>query len=581
MTDFLNNIVTVIAKVIVIPLVAVTSWAGIDIGHNVSLAPLNRNMAVLERQVEQALGQIQGKISLGTFQPSGSGTYRLASSIGTTNTTIRLSSFTEPKSELPYTMTILGSDTGFGTLEPQSPTRSEFVKFTGITQNSDGSATLTGVTRGLPRSNTRAGCTGSTTLAASHGAQSLFILSDSPCFFNEYAIKQNDETITGSWLFPAPVENLNPATKAYVDTVLTGTTTISTDKLVVAGTAGETVAAGNLVYLKTSDGRWWKIDTDDTSTTFDAVFGISQGAGTAGSAISGGVLLSGLDANQSGLVAGANYFASSTAGGLGFATTSLSVGKARTTSSIYVSPVFTRANEYGPNNFTGINTFSTTTATSTMIGSFPAWQIGKQIRVFTATSTFTPPSGISVVTVHVVGAGGGGGGGASSGANNSSGGGGGGGATCIKNVDVSATTSITVAVGAAGTGGANTGTSGTTGGTSYFGSLTLCSATGGTGGTGVGGSGGSGSGGNGGTATGGDVNVAGAGGGAGVGGAANTGAGGNGGSSMFGGGSSGSSGGGASPIAGYGGGGGGSTATTGTGGRAGADGAAGVVIVTW
>lgn len=152
------------------------------------------------------------------FNPSGGGTYRLGQSIGTSDSTIRLSSFKEPVSSIPYTMTYLGSSKGYGTISPQSSI-SEFISFTGITQNSDGSATLTGVTRGLSRTPAGSACVASTTLATAHPGQSIFILSNSPCFYSEYAIKQNNETIPGNWTFSgqatfstAPISTSNSTT---------------------------------------------------------------------------------------------------------------------------------------------------------------------------------------------------------------------------------------------------------------------------------------------------------------------------------------------------------------------------------
>jgi hypothetical protein len=124
-------------------------------------------------------------------------------------------------------MTYLGSVIGYGTLDPQS-SNSEFISFTGITQNTDGSATLTGVTRGLTRTPQGGYCTASTTLAQAHSGQSIFIsTSDSPCFFAEYAVKRNDESITGLWHFNSflPTTSITPtttiqfATKGYVDSV--------------------------------------------------------------------------------------------------------------------------------------------------------------------------------------------------------------------------------------------------------------------------------------------------------------------------------------------------------------------------
>lgn len=136
--------------------------------------------------------------AFGAFSPVAGGTYRLKTSIGTSDTTIILSAFTEPITGNPLTMTSLASDIGYATLDPQSSTRKEFISFTGITQNGDGSATLTGVSRGL---GFQSPFTASSTLRKSHPGQSIFILSDSPQLFNEYAIKRNNETITGQWTF--------------------------------------------------------------------------------------------------------------------------------------------------------------------------------------------------------------------------------------------------------------------------------------------------------------------------------------------------------------------------------------------
>lgn len=121
----------------------------------------------------------------GSFSPTGGGTYNLASSVGPNDTTIRLQSFNEPVSGIPYTMNYLGSTIEYGTLAPQT-NHSEFITFNGITPNSDGSVTLTGVIRGISRTPGTGGCVASSTLAQSHSAQEIFILSNSPCFYSNY-----------------------------------------------------------------------------------------------------------------------------------------------------------------------------------------------------------------------------------------------------------------------------------------------------------------------------------------------------------------------------------------------------------
>lgn len=74
------------------------------------------------------------------FQLAGSG-------ITSTATTIVLKSFKLVDGTTNITMTDVGL-IGFMTLEPGS-SREEQIKFTGVTQNADGTATLTGVTRGI------------------------------------------------------------------------------------------------------------------------------------------------------------------------------------------------------------------------------------------------------------------------------------------------------------------------------------------------------------------------------------------------------------------------------------------------
>lgn len=131
------------------------------------------------------------------YNPTGGGTYRLQTSIATTDSTLRLTSFKEPVSGLNYTMSYLNSSIEYATIEPQSNNR-EFVSFTGITQNSDGSATLTGVARGLSPSYP---FTASSTFQLAHSAQSIFILSNPPQLYNNFANISNAQTITGIWTF--------------------------------------------------------------------------------------------------------------------------------------------------------------------------------------------------------------------------------------------------------------------------------------------------------------------------------------------------------------------------------------------
>lgn len=135
--------------------------------------------------------------SFGAFNSTGGTTYNLQSSVSSTQTTVTLTSFTEPVSNIPYTMSYLNTDIVYATINPET-TRSEFISFTGITQNTNGSATLTGVVRGLERSYP---FVASTTMALAFPGQTRLILSSPPQFFNEYAARRNSQVISGQWQF--------------------------------------------------------------------------------------------------------------------------------------------------------------------------------------------------------------------------------------------------------------------------------------------------------------------------------------------------------------------------------------------
>ena len=163
------------------------------------------------------------------FNPFAAQTYTLASSIGSFDTTIILSSFLEPVTNTPYTMALINSQIVYATIAPKT-TSSEFISFTGITQNGNGTASLTGVTRGLAK---KYPFTESTSYKVPHSGQSQFIISDAPQLFNEYVTLHNAETIDGAKTFtgandftggtitvPTPSTNSQAATKLYVDTAV-------------------------------------------------------------------------------------------------------------------------------------------------------------------------------------------------------------------------------------------------------------------------------------------------------------------------------------------------------------------------
>lgn len=180
----MNTLDKILIGIAIVVLGGVSSWSAYTIYHPQNLA--------------------------GSFNPTGAGTYLTQNSLSASQTTITISAstpFNEPASNIPYTMAYLNSNIEYGTLNPASGQpgidNSEFIAFTGITQNTNGTATLTGVTRGLARTPGTGGCVASSTLAHAYPSQTKFILSNSPCFYSQYAVKQNNETILGGWVFPS------------------------------------------------------------------------------------------------------------------------------------------------------------------------------------------------------------------------------------------------------------------------------------------------------------------------------------------------------------------------------------------
>lgn len=172
--------------------------------------------------------------------------------------------------------------------------------------------------------------------------------SNPPQLLNHTVRTIGDQTVAGVKTFsslPAttagnPVNDNDLARKGYVDGIVAGT--FPANRIVVSGTAGATVAAGNLIYLDTSDGEWKLCDADTAATVENVLLGIAQGAGTDGNAITNGVLIRGYDGNQTGLTANAVYYAGNTAGAISNSpgTTEVTIGFSLSTTEIYFSPGF-------------------------------------------------------------------------------------------------------------------------------------------------------------------------------------------------------------------------------------------------
>lgn len=271
-----------------------------------------------------------------TFETFGATTYVLASSIGSTDTTIVLSSFKEPVTNTPYTMALLNTDIVYATIAPKT-TNSEFISFTGITQNADGTATLTGVTRGLAK---KYPFTADSSYRLPHSGQTQFIISDAPQVFNQYGALQNDEAITGYWTGPDPLTAQGLATMQYVLDVVNGGA-VTFDAIVEQGIAGTTIAAGDLLVFDQDNNEWMLADATDIDRTYNCKMGIAMGSGTNGNTITDGVLTRGFY-TTSGLTKGDMQYVSDTAGD--WANTSgtyvRAIGLAVSTTQMYFDPDF-------------------------------------------------------------------------------------------------------------------------------------------------------------------------------------------------------------------------------------------------
>lgn len=296
---------------------------------------------------------------------------------------------------------------GYGTIEPNT-TNEDSITFTGITQNADGTATLTGV----ESVGFTSPYTASSGLRLSHAGSVPFIITNTSAFQAGYANKSNDETITGYWKVPDPVGSTDIANKEYVIAVASGGT-VSFEKVVVAGTAGENLTAGNLVYLKTSDSKWWKVDADLTATIDNVKLGIAVSSTSANAAITSGVQVSGLY-TTTGLTANSLYYASNTAGAISTSAGTLSkvIGQAISTTQLIFDPQYYTTSTSDPTAFVttsagagdagkGVKTNASGLVDSSFLGGIVAKNGSTTYNVATASGNQTIAHGLGKLPIIV------------------------------------------------------------------------------------------------------------------------------------------------------------------------------------
>lgn len=224
-------------------------------------------------------------------------------------------------------------DIGYGTIEPGSNSFEEQISFTGITQNSNGTATLTGV-KSVEFAQPFLETSG---LSKTHAGSTVFVISNTSSFTSSYANKNNAEIITANWQVPDPVGSLDIANKEYVLSVVNGGS-VSFDQEIVAGTSGEALTSGNIVYLK-NDGKWWKASASAAGTCLNVQLGVAQASVLVNVAVN--VLVTGMDKKQSGMVTGTTYYLQNIGGTIGTSagTISVDVGEAISASNLLFQPL--------------------------------------------------------------------------------------------------------------------------------------------------------------------------------------------------------------------------------------------------
>ncbi len=416
------------------------------------------------------------------YKVAGLGTYTLASSISSTATSITLTSFTVPVTGTNITMASMATDIAYGTIAPGTST-AEFISFTGITQNADGTATLTGVTRGLNKQSPYAT---SSSFKQPHAGQTKFILSNSPNLYDEFSIIENAETITGKKTFPgggnanapvsgtvyaAPTADLEYASKKYVDDVaIAGAPDASTSTKGITKLSYAPVSSTNPIAVGDNDPR---IPVNNYATSTGSTNAYVLTLASAPSSYVAGQVYS-FKANFSNTGA-----ATLNVNGLGAKTIKNSAAGDLIANDILSNQIVSV--EYDGTNMAMLsnsgNQEMTLGGAQTITGAktFSTQPIGIQsvnYQVFTSSGTWTKPSNLTgneLVTVQLWGAGGGGGGVANA-QTPGAGGGGGGGYTEAKfrASDLGATVSVTIGTGGSGGVGA---ANGSNGGNTTFGSL--------------------------------------------------------------------------------------------------------------
>lgn len=400
----------------------------------------------------------------------------------TGDTALTLTSFTQiDGTEL--TITDFGTK-GYGTLEPGSGTNEEQISFTGVTQNANGTATLTGVYTVL----TISPYTETSGLAQSHSGGVTFVISNTAGFYNTFANRLDDETIDGTWTFSTeapfiPTETSSDTTQAasigYVNAIAiqgvadASTTVKGASKLSAAPTsATDPIAVGDndtRVPTQNENNALVGNNTDiavGTGNKYVTQTGLQKAAEVyAATATGNDTYVVTLSPVPTSLTNGMLIRVKVDVGNTGAATLNPNSLGAITIKKAYDQDLVT--GDIEANQIIDL-VYNSTGPVFQMQSQTASPSVTVDIQTFTSSGTWTKPTGALKCLIEAWG----GGGGSSGVATNEQSAGAGGGGYIYRWIDAStAGATETVTIGAAGAAGASGHNAGTAGGNTTFGSL--------------------------------------------------------------------------------------------------------------
>lgn len=189
------------------------------------------------------LGGITGiaVASTATFRVVQTPTIHLYAGLSGTGTSARVTPYPKDLDGNKLVMSDFGATPTF-TVDPKVTNYEEIISFTGMTDNGDNTATLTGLSRDLtskyPYTTTGTGRT--------HSAGAIVVFSNNPQIYGRLGALENDQTFTGLNTFTLPPYSVTPTTTNQV------ATKGYADGLVIAGGVNASESTQGLVQLPTN-----------------------------------------------------------------------------------------------------------------------------------------------------------------------------------------------------------------------------------------------------------------------------------------------------------------------------------------